>query len=242
MARIIDKEKTVITGGAAGICREAAVRFYEENAEVFVIDTDGRGLRELETSFPGMRCFEASVTDEEKINSIFDEIGDINILINGAGIQAESSYESTDTELSRKIWDVIYTGTLICTKAALRHMAEGTILDVLTHSGIRTNQYPYAAAKAGLRADIRNLAYYLSGKSDSPVSVNGISFAAVSGTLRNMHWADDEKAIADIKARTPLHRIITAEEAGGLIFLYIKYFSQYSTGSVFDADCGRSLC
>ena len=239
--RIVREKKIVVTGGAAGICMEAAIMFSEAGAEVYVLDLSDDRLDELKKEHPKITCIKADITDEKHIDEIFSQLGDIDVLINGASLQIEREFDDISIDESRRIWDVTYNGTLICTKSALKYMSEGTILDILTHEGIRTNQYPYAAAKSGVRTDIKNLAIYLSKKSQNPITINGITFAAVSGTIRNNDWMEDEKAVLEAKKRTPLHKIMTARQAGELIYAYIVYFSEFSTGSVFYADCGRSL-
>lgn len=87
----ISNNKILITGGASGIGLGLTERFIKENNTVIICGRRESALKAVSDKFPSVitRVCDLSVADErEKLYEwIADEHGDLNVLINNAGIQ-----------------------------------------------------------------------------------------------------------------------------------------------------------
>jgi len=90
----LTSQVALVTGAASGIARAVAVRFAQEGAAVMVADASERGGEETaeEIRASGGKALFAhlDVSDrnevEEAVQRTIDELGDLHILFNGAGI------------------------------------------------------------------------------------------------------------------------------------------------------------
>ena len=97
----------VITGGASGLGLGIAKILGQRNAKLALIDINDERVQEAAQSLSNtgftVRAFQADVTNEADIdsciNSIEQEVGKIDILVNSAGVIAESAFEDSQ-ELS----------------------------------------------------------------------------------------------------------------------------------------------
>ena len=101
------------------------------------------------------------VTDEGQVQAMFDEVlgafGHLDVLMNNAGLGGAARVIEMSDEAWHKVIDVTLTGTMRCTRAALRHMeprGAGAIVNNASVLGWRAQkgQSHYAAAKAGVMA------------------------------------------------------------------------------------------
>ncbi len=155
--------KTVlVTGGAGGIGRAAALRFSAEgSAHVVVADIDIAGADETVTLLSGAgSALHLDVTDESAVaagvDRLVDEHGRLDISFNNAGINDDAV---AFHDLSVQRWDqmiaVNLSSVYYCMKHELRHMsAAGSGAIVNTSSGAGVVAAPglphYTAAKHGV--------------------------------------------------------------------------------------------
>ena len=170
---LLDGRIVVVTAAAgAGIGFAAARRCVEEGATVVISDVHERRLGEAADALvdlTGQRplAVRCDVTVEDDVQGLFaaavDAHGHFDVLVNNAGLGGETLLvDMTDEEWSR-VLDVTRTGTMRCTRAALRHMTgrgSGAIVNNASVLGWRAQagQAHYAAAKAGVMALTRSAA------------------------------------------------------------------------------------
>lgn len=154
------KQSAVVTGGASGIGMAIARRLLDDGWPVAIIDVDEQALMAAEEEFADDNAIflQADVTDEDEMETAFDEVVDrlglIGGLVNAAGISREAAAEETSAELLRELLDVNLVGTFIASKAALERMGEGlSVVNVASVSGMRANRghLAYGASKAGVK-------------------------------------------------------------------------------------------
>ncbi|MFR9794883.1 SDR family NAD(P)-dependent oxidoreductase [Streptomyces sp. MS06] len=106
-----------ITGAAGGIGARLMQRFTEAGCTVAGLDLPG-------ACPPGDDRFLAcDITDEEQVKEAFDRLaarhGRLDVLVNNAGISAIGGLLDHDVATYRRVLEVNYVGSLICTRAAL---------------------------------------------------------------------------------------------------------------------------
>jgi NAD(P)-dependent dehydrogenase (short-subunit alcohol dehydrogenase family) len=170
---LLDGKVTIVTGAGQGIGRATALAFAREGASVVVNDIggarDGSGqdadaanavVSEIRALGGRAVANHADVSDEASAESLIEqaisEFGQLDVLVNNAGILRDKTLLKLELEDFRRVLDVHLTGSFLCLRAAARRMKErgagGSIINTTSVSGLLGNfgQANYAAAKAGI--------------------------------------------------------------------------------------------
>ena len=126
----LPSQVALVTGAASGIARAVAIRFAREGAAVMVADASERGGMETAEQIRasgGKALFaRLDVSQPEEVKQVvrrtMDELGDLHILFNGAGILTYGTALETTEDAWNRMMAVNLTGTFLCSKAALAHM------------------------------------------------------------------------------------------------------------------------
>jgi short-subunit dehydrogenase len=146
-----------ITGGTDGIGRSLVEFFIKNGAKVATCARNNDKLYEMATLFAGkpIHTIVADVSNENDclrfINSTIETFGDIDILINNAGISMRSLVNDVEVETMKKVMDVNFYGTVYCTKFALESIikTKGVIVGISSIAGYRglPGRSAYSASK-----------------------------------------------------------------------------------------------
>ena len=238
----LNKKVVIITGGSNGVGYETAKIFKHFDSIVYVLDIDDSKKNEfckIEIKF--IKC---DISDGKSIqkamSKIYCEQKRIDILINNAAIQDEGSFDEYDYNKYLKIMNTNYFGTCNCTFEALKFMKEGaTILNVLSiHSSKpRPYKYAYDSSKSATEIFTKDLALEIS---EREITINSISFGATE-TSMNKIWEYYTKKKEIAVNKVPLKLIFKPKQLAIFIKIIVESFSEYTTGSNFIIDGGRSL-
>jgi len=244
------KDKVVlITGASQGIGKATALKFAEENATLAINDIGGQEeqLKELKNEIEKMggkaNYYLADVAKyeevEKMIQSIKNDLGKLDVLVNNAGICRDKTLAKMTKEDWQKVIDIDLTGVFNCTKAALALIVNnrGKIINVSSLVGIRGNfgQTNYAAAKAGIIGFTKSLAKEIG---RFGVTVNAIAPGFIE---TNLTQKMPEEIKGMVKKFTPLGRFGKPEEVAFLITFLASEKADFITGSVVNIDGGLSL-
>jgi 3-oxoacyl-[acyl-carrier protein] reductase len=144
----------IITGAGGGIGAAAARAFLKAGAIVY-----GWDLRFGEDATNGFTAMRLDIRQPEEVQEAVDliisEQGQIDVLINNAGITRDARLEKMTAEQWQEVIDVNLTGVFNCTKAVAPHMIRrktGNIINtssVVAHYG-NYGQSNYVASKSGV--------------------------------------------------------------------------------------------
>ena len=244
------KDKVVlITGASQGIGKATALKFAEENATLAINDIEAQEeqLKELKNEIEKLggkaNYYLADVANyeevEKMIQSIKNDLGKLNVLVNNAGICRDKTLAKMTKEDWQKVIDVDLTGVFNCTKTALALIVNnrGKIINVSSLVGIRGNfgQTNYAAAKAGIIGFTKSLAKEIG---RFGVTVNAIAPGFIE---TNLTQKKPEEIKGMVKKFTPLGRFGKPEEVAFLITFLASEKADFITGSVVNIDGGLSL-
>jgi len=235
--------RTVLVTAAAGtgIGWAAAERAALEGARVAISDVHERRLGEAAerlAAISGERplAIPCDVTDEAQVERLIDGVvdgyGQLDVLVNNAGLGGEQSILEMSDEQWSRVLDVTLNGTFRCTRAALRHMTargSGAIVNNASVSGWRAQagQAHYAAAKAGVMALTRCAALDVAG---SGVRVNAVA----PSIAMHPHLAktSSEELLAELAAREAFGRAAEPWEVANVIVFLASDYASYMTGEV----------
>ena len=161
--RLQDKV-ALITGGASGIGRAAALRFAQEGAKVMIADRNSalsaQTLAELHQITPHAAFVPVDVSKTDQVQQMVDDtvsrFGGLDVLVNAAGVLLLSPLLA---EIDERDWDLMMNtnlrGLFLCCKAAIPVMERGdggSIVNISSMAGISAyaRSLPYAVSKAGV--------------------------------------------------------------------------------------------
>lgn len=172
----LQNKVAIITGGARGIGRATAEIFSREGAKIIIWDMLEEGeqtARTLRESGGIAEFMKLSVTDAPSLETaaqyVIEKYGQIDILINNAGITRDKTLLKMSAPEWQQVIDVNLTGVFNCTKAVVPYMVTrkyGRIICASSVVGVHGNfgQTNYAATKAGVIAMCRTWAKELGPK------------------------------------------------------------------------------
>jgi NAD(P)-dependent dehydrogenase (short-subunit alcohol dehydrogenase family) len=154
----------VVTGAGSGIGRALACALARRGAVLAISDVDATGLAETakQVRVIGAKVHEArlDVTDRAAVLRYADEVatefGQVNIVINNAGIAFTGDVEQMSFEQIERVIDVDFWGVVNGTKAFLPHLiasGDGHVVNISSLFGLMAvpGQSAYNAAKFAVR-------------------------------------------------------------------------------------------
>jgi NAD(P)-dependent dehydrogenase (short-subunit alcohol dehydrogenase family) len=218
----------VVTGGAKGIGLAVVRRFEALGDHVHALGRDIEALRRIETE--GITTAICDVTDEAAVNAAFAAIGDVDVLVNNAGIAESAPLSKTTLASWCAHFDVNVTGPFLCTRAVadgMRVRGGGSIITVASTAGRAGAPYTsaYTASKHAAVGLMRAVASELAG---TGVRVNAVcpTFVRTELTARSIErivartGRTAEQAEEALTAASPLGRLLEPEEvADTIVFL-----------------------
>lgn len=232
--------KTVLVTAAAGtgIGFATAKRCAEEGAVVAISDRHERRLATFAAALAdvmgrdpiAVRC---DVTVEADVLRMFDAVGDIDVLVNNAGLGGTAELADMTDEQWAKVLDVTLTGTMRCTREALKRFRErgrgGAIVNNASVMGWRAQagQSHYAAAKAGVMALTRAAAV--------EAATFGVRVNAVAPSLamhENLVKVTSDELLAELTSREAFGRAAEPWEIANVIIFLASDYASYLTGEV----------
>lgn len=241
MAGEFDGMVAAVTGGASGIGAAVARCLTEEGARVAVLD------RDVPRDSGAALALQADVTDDASvrraIRTTVDELGQLDVLVNNAGVGALGTVEDNDDDEWRRVLDVNVLGIVRTTRAALPFLRRSTAAAVVNVCSIAaTAGLPqralYSASKGAVLALTRAMA--------ADHVREGIRVNCVNPGTADTPWvgrlleqaADPAAERAALNARQPHGRLVTADEVAGAILYLASPLSGSTTGTSLAVDGG----
>lgn len=238
----LDGKVAVITGGARGIGKAAALRFSEEGAKVVIWDVN-EGLGNQLVAELGENSFfvKVDVTDldstTEAAGKTVEKFGTIDILINNAGITRDASLAKMTADQWKSVLDVNLTGVFNCTKSVMNFMIEkgyGKIINTSSIVGLYGNfgQSNYVATKSGIIGLTKVWARELGRKG---ICVNAVAPGFIA---TEMVGTIPEKVINMLVEKTPLGKLGSPVDIANAYLFLASPESDYVNGTVLSVDGG----
>ena len=232
----------VVTGAASGIGRSCAEQLLGSGAMVIGID-----LEKGDLAYDTYNHYMASITDEEAIRKIIDDViynyGKIDGLVNAAGIWGNSKpFFDTETSEWERIISVNLTGTYIVSKFVANAMIpnkSGKIVNISCLRSIifRNNMTDYAASKGAVVALTSAMALDLAPYN---IRVNSVApgFIYTGMTKRSF---DNEEIRKQSETLIPEGRLGQPEDISKVVLFLLSDLSEYINGTNVFADGGYHI-
>lgn len=246
---LLEGKTAIVTGGSRGIGRACVEAMVNEGAKVaFIYRSSAEAAEELAKSLSGdgkeVRAIQADVCDGPRAHEIAEELeeawGQIDVLVNSAGIISDGLFATMDAESWGKVIDTNLTGTYNYCHAVTRPMMskrKGSIINISSVSGEygARGQVNYAASKGGINGMTRCLAKELSARK---IRVNSVAPGMIE---TDMSEAVRGLAGDRIKQIIPMRRVGQPEEVAGAVVYLASDRASYVTGQILYVDGGLNL-
>jgi 3-oxoacyl-[acyl-carrier protein] reductase len=238
----------IVTGAGRGIGAQVARRFALEGARVVLLDRNREAVEALAASlYPlGVETLavECDVTDEQavrrSVETVVDQFGGVDVLINNAGIAPESRIE----DMNLADWDATFAANtrsvFLCTRAIIPHMKKkrsGRILSTSSFAAVipSIGFAAYAASKAAVISFTRVLAAEV-----GPWGITANSFAPgmVPTALNGFADADAEKQIRLLNTLC-IRKWGDPDDIASLLIFLASDYASYITGASLEITGGK---
>ena len=239
----------LVTGGSRGIGRAISLKLASMGATVginYVANPAAANetLRLIEAG--GGKAFLAqfNVADSEavqtSIKAIISDWGQINILVNNAGITRDGLMALMKEDDWDSVLDTNLKGAFLCSKAVMRSMMKkrwGRIINISSVVGFVGNggQVNYGAAKAGLIGLTKSIARELAGRN---ITVNCVAPGYIVTDMTDSLAEDVQEAL---KAQIPLGTLGKPEDVAASVGFLASPDSNYITGQTLHVNGGMYM-
>ena len=239
----------LITGGRTGLGRAFALAFAEAGADVAVCSRTNEGgeleavadkIRKLGRRALAIRADVSHKADvENMVKKTVAELGNIDVLINNAGVVIWGSLFEAEEDAWDYVIDTNLKGCYLCSQAVGRLMVErkkGVIINIASTAGLRPslNRTAYSVSKAGLIMLTKVLARELGSHN---IRVNAIAPWIVETPITEAMRS--EIGTTDIAlANVPLGRIGETDDIIGAALFLASDAAGWITGHTIVVDGG----
>jgi len=245
-------QRVIVTGASSGIGKATAFRFAQEGWDVCLVARRKNLLESICQELPDGKhlvCsgpYEEAATSEKVREVVQREWGQVEALVNCAGVYMGADVVKSPLEAWRKPFDIMVNGAVFMTRVAAPLMKDGgRIIHVTSIHGERVENQAsaYAMAKAAINQYCRGLALELAplqilvnaiapGFVDTPMSVvNGVN--ELEGEWFRKNYIEGH--------HLPLKRAGQPEEIAGVAFFLAGPDASYITGQVITVDGGLTI-
>ena len=233
----------IVTGGASGIGAATASLLVARGAAVAVLD------RDVEPAAGGGAALSVAcdVTDDAgvaaAVGAVTAQLGGVDVLVNNAGIGAAGDVAANGDDEWHRVLDVNVVGIARVTRAALPHLRRSPSAAVVNTSSVIAvvgvpNRALYSASKGAVLALTYAMAADHVGEG---IRVNAVlpGTADTPWVARLLAAADDPAAaLAALRARQPIGRLVSADEVAHAIAYLGSPLSGSTTGTALGVDGG----
>lgn len=250
MNQLLINQVALVTGGNAGIGKAIAFRLVQDGAKIALFgtnaETGANTLAEIKQRFPESHVlfYQVDVSDtaqvEEGIKKVVNDLGQIDVLVNNAGVTADQLL----MKMSEEDWDKVLTVNLkscfnTC-RAIVRSMMKakkGRIINISSVVGLVGNpgQANYAASKAGMIGFSKALAKELASRN---ILVNCVAPGFIHTKMTESLTDAQKEAILK---QIPLGRLGEPEDIAQAVWFLAGPLSNYMTGQVMTIDGGMVM-
>jgi 3-oxoacyl-[acyl-carrier protein] reductase len=250
LSRSVEGKVALITGAGSGMGRATAFVFAEAGAKVVVSDVNEKQIDEVakEIGSSEVTCLKQAldVTNQKNINeavaNVIKEFGQLDILINNAGISIPTTIDDENYEESwDKTFDVLLKGQVNLIRAALPFIRKsdcGRIVNISSTEGMGATPRisPYTSAKHGVIGLTRSLAAELGAEG---ITVNCICPGPINTAMTAAIPKEDKQIYS--RRRVPLKRYGEPEEVAHMTLSLCLPAASFVNGAVLPVDGGLSI-
>ena len=229
--------KALVTGGSRGIGAAVCRALARDGWQVYINYNESKEKAQALAAETGGTAVWADVSDPAAVKAMFDQIGDVELLVSNAGIAHAELVQDLSPEDWRRLFAVNADGAFYCIRAAVPGMVRskrGNIIIISSVCGVWGSacEAGYSATKGALLSLTKTLYKELG---PSGIRVNSISPGFI---VTDMTACFNEEEKAGIAEETPLGRLGTPEDVAELAAFLASDRAGFITGQIIGCDGG----
>ena len=247
----LENKNVLVTGGSRGIGKACVELFLKSGANVaFTFHSAKEEAEKIVSDYSGsskLKYYKVDLSDsndiEKVIGSVLNDFGQIDVIVNNAGIWKEAAIDQMTLEEWNEMMNINLTSTFLITKLVVPSMKKnnyGRIINIASTAGQRGEAFHshYAASKGGMISLTKSLASEL-GKFNITVNCVAPGWVITDMTTDSLADSDtNKKVISDI----PLNKIAQPEEIAGPVLFLASHLASHITGEILNVNGGSVLC
>jgi 3-oxoacyl-[acyl-carrier protein] reductase len=239
-------KRALVTGASGAIGGAIARALHAQGASVALSGTRREALDALAGTLAARAAVvPCNLSDAAAVETLVPAAekalgGEVEILVNNAGINRDMLFARMSDEDWWKVLDVNLTAAFRLARAAVRGMIRGRrgrIISITSIVGVTGNagQANYAASKAALIGMTKSLAAEIASRN---VTVNCVAPGFIGSAMTD---ALSDKQRAAILDRVPARRLGTADEVAAAVVFLAADEAAYVTGQTIHVNGGMAM-
>jgi len=239
---MLKNKNIIVTGASGGLGSSIVKRLSENDANVLATGTRIEKLEELKLKNKNIQILKFDITQNDKIEEFIENAtnklgGNLDCVINNAGITQDNLAIRMSVEEWKKVIDINLTSTFLLCKFSIKKMLKnksGKIINVTSVVGHTGNlgQANYTASKAGIVAMSKSLALEYSKKN---ININCISPGFIKTAMTDKI---DDKFKETIISKIPSARLGEPEDIANAVLFLASNQSDYINGETLHVNGG----
>ncbi|MCG7334728.1 SDR family oxidoreductase [Sporosarcina sp. ACRSM] len=244
----LEGKKVLIVGGGKGIGKDIAFAFARRGSNVIITGRNEDDLRktteELREIKPNCSYLTADIQNVHEIYTMIDaavsRLGQIDVLINNAGINIpKPALEVTEEDWDR-VLDTNLKGSFFCSQRAGKYMIEqqipGKIINIVSQMAFvgYIKRVAYCSSKGGAVQMTKALAIEWA---PHQIKVNAVAPTFIETDFTKQMF-DDEDFYQDVISRIPLGTLAKPSDVTGAVLFLASNMANFITGETIRVDGG----
>lgn len=247
----LENKTVLITGGSRGIGKACVELFIQAKATVaftyFTAEEKANEIVKCHRHDSKIKSYKVNISNPEEIEGSVKEIiadfGNIDVLVNNAGIWKEAAIEKMSLEQWSETLSINLTSAYLFAKFVVPQMKQnkyGRIINIASTAGQRGEAFHshYAASKGGMISFTKSLAAEL-GRYN--ITVNSVAPGWVY-TDMTMESLEDKACFEKVVGDIPLKKIAQPEEVAGPVLFLASDLASHINGEILNVNGGAVLC
>lgn len=245
----LDDKIAVITGGGSGIGKAIAKLFAKQGAVVHILELNSvngdEAANEIKKAGNTVFVHACNVANKKEVNTVFENIGALHLLVNNAGIAHIGKADNTMEEDFDRVMSVNVKGVYNCIHAAIPEMRKvggGCIINMASIAALVgiPDRFAYSTAKGAIMAMTLSVAkdYLAENIRCNSISPARVHTPFVDGFLRNNYPGKEAEMFERLSKTQPIGRMGTPEEVAALALYLCSDEAGFITGCDYPIDGG----
>jgi len=245
-------KNVLVTGGASGIGLAIVVKFAASGASVYVLDFNKENGEEVAGKLKekGYDVYfkQTDVSNQSQVTEVIDSVsGEIDVLINNAGVSHIGDLESTEGADLDRLYAVNIKGVFHCSKAVIGRMKAnggGVIINMASIAatvGI-PDRFAYSMSKGAVLNMTLTIArdYVKDNIRCNAISPARVHTPFVDNYISKTYPGKEKEMFEQLAATQPIGRMATPEEVASMAYFLASDEAKFLTGADYLVDGGFS--
>jgi len=239
----------LVTGGASGIGEAISRRFDKAGAKVAIVDLNIDQAESLASELNLAKAFSCDVSNHEDVKSTVEkvkhEMGNIDVLINNAGIAHIGNVENTSPEDLDRIYQVNVKGVYNFINATIPEMeakGSGCILNLASVASIVgiSDRFAYSMSKGAVQTMTLSVSkdYINKGIRCNCICPARVHTPFVDGFIQKNYPGQEKEMFEKLSASQPIGRMGQPDEIAALAHYLCSDDAAFVTGASYEIDGG----